>query len=286
MIGSSMARAEKPAPTLENVPYGKDPQQVLDFYQAKSAKPTPLMFYIHGGGWQTGDKGKVDFLGQCLSSGISVVSINYRLLGTVGPEISPPVKACFDDTARALQFVRSKATEWKLDKTRVAAVGGSAGGYNSLWLAFHDDMADPKSADPIARESTRITCAFTFVPQTTLDPKQATEWIPGNKYGNHAFRLPTYQAFLDKREELMPFIKANSPYYMATPDDPPVFLFYDTVPALGTNNFKDLVHSANWGAPLSARLTELGVKHVFYYPGVAGGQPDLFGFIKSHLLAP
>lgn len=53
------------APTKANVPYGTHERQVLDFYQAKSEKPTPVVFYIHGGGWQNGDK-KV--LGQSLSS--------------------------------------------------------------------------------------------------------------------------------------------------------------------------------------------------------------------------
>ena len=43
-------------PTKENVPYGSHARQVLDFYQAKSEKPTPLLFFIHGGGWLNGDK--------------------------------------------------------------------------------------------------------------------------------------------------------------------------------------------------------------------------------------
>jgi len=63
------------------------------------------------------------------------------------------------DAARALQFVRSKAAEWNIDKTRIGATGGSAGACSSLWLAFHDDLADPKSSDPVARESTRLLCA-------------------------------------------------------------------------------------------------------------------------------
>ncbi len=49
-----------------------------------------------------------------------------------------------------------KADDWNVDKTRVAAYGGSAGAGTSLWLAFHDDLADPKSADPVLRESSRL----------------------------------------------------------------------------------------------------------------------------------
>lgn len=280
LIGSAACAAN---PTLANVPYGPDPQQVLDVYQAKSPTPAPFVFFIHGGGWMTGDKANPDFLAQALEKGISVVSINYRLIKDKPADGSPAVKACLDDCACALQFTRSKAAEWKLDKTRVAAVGGSAGGFNSLWLAFHDDMAKPESTDPVARESTRVTCALTFVPQTTLDPKQAIEWIPGNTYGHHAFLLPSYQEFLKQRDALMPYIHEYSPYYLATPDDPPVYLFYDSVPALGKDNFKDLVHSSNWGAGLVPQLQKAGIKYEFNYPGAKVAHPDLFSFIASQL---
>ena len=58
------------------------------------------------------------------------------------------MKAPLEDAARALQFVRSKAAQWNLDKQRIGASGGSAGACSALWLAFHDDMADPNSQDP------------------------------------------------------------------------------------------------------------------------------------------
>src|SRR5215211_7501311 len=61
-------------PTMANVAYGKHERQVLDFYQAKSDKPTPVVFFIHGGGWQGGDK-KTNPR-QFLDKGISVVAIN------------------------------------------------------------------------------------------------------------------------------------------------------------------------------------------------------------------
>src|SRR5262245_40151966 len=45
----------RPAPTAANVAYGTHERQVLDFWQARSDRPTPLVLYIHGGGWQNGD---------------------------------------------------------------------------------------------------------------------------------------------------------------------------------------------------------------------------------------
>ena len=272
-----------PTPTFENVSYGTHERQVLDFYQAKSDQPTALLFFIHGGGWMNGDKKNPDFLAKCLESGISVVSINYRLIpDAVTLGIKPAVKVCLDDSARALQFVRSKATEWKIDKTRIAGCGGSAGGFNTLWLAFHDDMADPKSADPVSRESTRLKCAMTFVPQTSLDPVQMRQWIANTDYGHHAFSLASYQEFIDKREELMPWISQFSPYALVTQDDPPVYLFYDTPLAMG-QPYKDPPHSANFGGGLVEKLKSVGVPFEFNYPGATVKHPDIFGFLLENL---
>ena len=117
LLFASILHAQAPKPTLANMPYGKHERQVLDFYQAKSEQATPLLFFIHGGGWMNGDKNNPDFLAKCLESGISVVSINYRLIpDAIAEMIDPPLKACLDDSARALQFVRSKAAEWHIDK--------------------------------------------------------------------------------------------------------------------------------------------------------------------------
>ncbi len=64
-------------------------------------------------------------------------------------------------------------------------------------------MADPNRADPIPRESTRLSCVLAFVPQTPLDPQEMKDWIPNNDYGHHALALASYQEFLDKRESLI-----------------------------------------------------------------------------------
>ena len=277
-----------PAPTQANVAYGGHAKQVLDFYQAKAADggATPLLFFVHGGGWMTGDKVNPDFLKQCLDEGISVVSINYRFIPDAQAQgITPPVKACLDDSARALQFVRSKAAEWRIDKNRIGGCGGSAGGFTVLWLGFSPDMADPKSADPIAHESTRLRCVLAFVPQTTLDPRQLKDWVPKLEYGNHAFGLGSMQEFLDKRESLLPWIERFSPYALASADDPPVLLFYDSAPDLGKPPAKDPVHSGNFGAGIADRLKTAGIEHEINYNNDYGHMkyPNLFSFLKDKL---
>ncbi len=289
------ATAEQPKPsvdrpTLSNVPYGEHPKQVIDFYQAESQEPTPVVLYIHGGGWRGGSKNTVGAK-TYLAAGISVVSVEYRFVQEAG-DVLPPVKAPLSDAARALQFVRGKAAEWNIDKTRIAATGGSAGACSSLWLAFHDDLADPQSSDPVARESTRLLCAAVVGAQTTLDPREIREWMPNGTYGAHAFyptsgdkKAPSFGTFLEEREKLMPWIKEYSPYALVTADDPPVALFYNGPPAMGKVT-KDPTHSANYGLPLQEKCKSVGVECELNYPETPDAKPStvhayLIGKLKA-----
>lgn len=251
---------------LTNVPYGEHPRQVLDFYPAKSDKPTPVVFYIHGGGWRGGDKRTNPKAFN--DKGISVVAINYRYVqNAVEEKVMPPVKAPLGDAARALQFVRSKAAEWNLDKERIGATGGSAGACSSLWLAFHDDLADPKSDDPIARESTRLYCAAVNGAQVSLDPKELLVWMPNYRYGAHAFGLPNIQSLVDNRENVLKWIKEYSPIEHVSKDDPQIALFYGgEVPVVGASP-KDPTHSGIMGIKLAERLKSVDVDVVLVHPG-------------------
>ena len=252
--------------TLKDVPYGTHERQVLDFYPADSDSPTPVVFYIHGGGWQNGSK-KTNPK-AFLDKGISVVAINYRYVkNAVAEGVKPPVKAPLHDAARALQFVRSKADKWNIDKKRIGATGGSAGACSSLWLAFHDDLADPKSDDPIARESTRLYCAAVNGAQVSLDPKELREWMPNYRYGAHAFGLPNLESVIENREKILDWIKEYSPIEHVSKDDPPVALFYrGEVPVIGSSP-KDPTHSGIMGVKLAERLEDLGVDVVLVHPG-------------------
>jgi acetyl esterase/lipase len=266
-----------PHPTYYDIAYGPHPKQVMHFWKADSTKPTPVLFFIHGGGWQGGGRlnGVTSLLQPLLKDGISVASIEYRFINEATADgVVPPVKGPLHDAARALQFLRSKADQWNIDKQRIAASGGSAGACSSLWLAFHDDMADPRSEDPIARESTRLSCAAVSGAQTSLDPHQMKEWIPNSRYGAHAFgflgdpkqKLSAFDEFHNKRESILPWIAEYSPYALVTSDDPPIFMQYGKPPAMGQNE-TDPTHSANFGLKLKERCQSQGVGCTLYYPG-------------------
>jgi len=192
-------------------------------------------------------------------------------------KVEPPVKACLYDAARALQTIRSKAKEWNVDTKRVGSTGGSAGACTSLWLALHDDIADPKSSDPVARESSRLACAAVLAAQTSLDPKELREWISNSIYGGHAFgfaapdrkRPQEFELLIANREKVLPWIKEYSPMELVTPDDPPIYLDYpnqQTPPKLGQEE-RDPTHSAMYGVKLAEKLQSAGVEVVLSYPG-------------------
>lgn len=271
-----------PKPTAAGVRYGKHERHVLDFWQAKpdaankpdkSGKPTPLVFIIHGGGWQGGSKERANRfanIAQLLEAGISVTSLNYRYVRQAVEEgVKPPVKAPLHDAARALQFVRSKAKEWNIDKARIGAAGGSAGACSSLWLAFHDDLADPDSDDPVARESTRLWCAAVIGAQTTLDPAQMKAWTPNSRYGGHAFGLRNFAEFLAQRDKIKPWIAEYSPYALVSKGDPPVYLYYGSPPAIGKPQ-RDPTHTSNFGVKLQEHCEANGVACELVYPKAKG----------------
>ena len=265
-----------PNPTHFDVAYGSHLKQRLHFWKAESDKPTPLLFFIHGGGWMGGGRmsGLTTMLNDILDAKISVVSVEYRFIPEATADgVVPPVKGPLHDAARALQFVRSKANEWNIDKERIGASGGSAGACSSLWLAFHPDMADADSDDPIARESTRLWCAAVRGAQTTLDPQQMKEWTPNSRYGGHAFgftgdaekKLSQFDEFLAKRDTIKHWIAEYSPYALVSEDDPPVHLLYGAPPALGKPQ-KDPTHTSNFGVKLQEHCESKGVGCELAYP--------------------
>lgn len=154
--------------TFVNESYGDHERNVFDIWLAESEEPTPLIIYIHGGGFVGGDKSRYynseDWV-RFLDAGVSIAAINYRFLN------QPPygILASMNDSKRCLQYIRYNAEKFNIDKEKIACSGGSAGAGTSLWLAFSDDMADVKHEDPVLHESTRISCAGAFATQSTYD---------------------------------------------------------------------------------------------------------------------
>jgi len=246
---------------LRDLRYGPHPCQTIDFYRASSDRPTPLVVFIHGGGFTGGDKSRVAprLVNHCLKAGLSLASINYRL----APEVHLPTPMF--DAARAVQFLRFKAADLNIDPDAVAACGGSAGAGISLWLAFHDDLAQPESDDPIRRQSTRLKCAGAINGQCSYDPRFMETFV-----GPRAWDYPTLPMVFGLSRDALKTPPAferyerSSPIRFLTPDDPPVFLLYTTpaVPLGPDAPWGRIIHHPVFGQRLKARLDLLGIECV------------------------
>ena len=297
--GKSSNQGQMP-PTHANVKYGKDERNVFDIWLAKSDKPTPLAIYIHGGGFRAGSKEKLskDALKQLLKAGISVASINYRYL-----TIDTPLPTSHHDARRALQFMRSKVEEWNLDKSRVAAFGGSAGAQICMWLAYSDDMAKPKSKDPIKRESTRLTCVATTGGQTTNQTEFWKEMITelmGPKIEAEGFvrpldgladpekvRMATWGA--SSLEEASRIASQHSALSIISKDDPPIFMTYGMDPPAKPPSDRNrlrgwIIHHVNLGIALKEKTDALELEAHLKYPGAELKYPSQIEFLVDKLL--
>jgi arylformamidase len=121
LLLASIARAQN---LTSNVPYA-DPaheRQVLDIYTPDEAENLPVVFWIHGGGWQTGDKTGVQHKPRIFTErGFVFVSTNYRLLPDVEMEV------LIRDVAMALGWVHKHIAEYGGDPNRIFVMGHSAG---------------------------------------------------------------------------------------------------------------------------------------------------------------
>ena len=276
------AAAPKPKPDMANVSYGPHERNVLDLWKAKSSAPTPLVVFIHGGGFRAGSKDgvPVGLLEGLLAKGISVMAINYRL----SPEVSFP--AHYMDSARAIQFARSQAKEWNLDPKRVGSTGGSAGAGTSLWIGFHDEMADPKNPDPVLRQSTRLTCMAVTGAQSSYDPRVIKAWV-----AESAARHPALEGFFGIKPEERETPKAFQRYEAAsainhlTRDDPPVYAFYAEARVLPPDAKAGAgIHHINFGLRLKEKMDPLGIECIVRHRDEgANSDREMVEFLAKHL---
>ncbi|MDD7985192.1 alpha/beta hydrolase [Lentisphaera marina] len=283
---SSKAKAPKLSKDLYsrqmmNIKYGTHERNLIDLWVAKSDKPTPLMIFIHGGGFKGGDKSKgYRHIQEYLKNGISFASINYRYITENG------IMACLNDSKRALQFLRYKASEFNLDKTKFALMGNSAGAGTSFWLAFTDDMANPQSEDPVERESTRVSAAIGFGAQCSYDFERWQEVMDIKGKGDPSGALLFYGVKrLDQLEtkEGKALIDSLDMLDLLSKDDPP-FYVHNSQPGgpVKITDKNHLYHHANHAKALKERALKVGVEHLCIAPQIGiidSPNKDFMGFV-------
>ncbi len=262
------AEPEKRPPDFVAVRYGPHERHVLDLWKAipRSGKdgPTPLVIFFHGGGFRGGDKSSVPgrLVTDCLAAGISVASANYRL------SQSAPFPAPMLDGARAIQFLRSRASELGLDPSRFAASGSSA----ARALRFGSGFMTTWPIRPAAtrsRQSSRVRCLGVDGAQTSYDPRYIKTLIGGRAHEHSALR-PFFGIKSDSDLTSPATIKLYedaSPLNHASTDDPPVVLFYKEPdkPLPPSAKPGSGIHHPRFGAALKGKLDKLGVECILHH---------------------
>ena len=275
-----------------NETYGDHQRNKFDIWLAKSDKPTPLVIYIHGGGFGSGDKSQhynSKQLVSFLDKGISVATINYRF------QKHEPygILASLNDSKRCLQFIRYHADKYNIDKTKIGVYGSSAGAGTSLWIAFSDDMSDLDNPDLILRESTRISCVGALATQATYNFFKWPEILNlpeelmldanterritkafGLKY-EEGIDLKSYKKIIEELDFLEKIDK----------NDPPMFVFNNQKGGIPVTNGQRNHHPLHAKA-LKDKADREGLESVVYAPkiGISSAENiDLVDFFSSKL---
>jgi acetyl esterase/lipase len=122
LVASALLPIARAQDVKRDIPYGNHQRQVLDVYAPAGAKALPVVFWIHGGGWQVGDKSDVQVKPKAfVEKGLVFVSTNYRLLPDVDME------TIVRDVAHSIRWVHDHIAEYGGDPDRLLVMGHSAG---------------------------------------------------------------------------------------------------------------------------------------------------------------
>jgi dipeptidyl aminopeptidase/acylaminoacyl peptidase len=222
------------AKNLLNESYGSDPKQNLDVYlpAGRTQANTPLLIYIHGGGWIDGDKSEFLQVKTILESEFpryAFVSLNYRLydFATGRNGISEQEK----DIINAFKYIESKLSAWNISDDFVIS-GASAGGHLALLHAYKNNTSDLKAA-------------VVFFPPTDL-----IELFPFNNFTSLGLTALLGGTPSTARAAYL----ASSPISHIDPKDVPTIFFHGNL---------DTVVPISQSQLLEQALKNAGVRHQF-----------------------
>jgi acetyl esterase/lipase len=221
----------------------------LDLHPASGAGPHPLIVWVHGGGWQSGDKS------QCLPTrlgfaarGYTVACVNYRLSGAA------TFPAQIEDVRDAIAFLRANAARYRLDPRRFVAWGSSAGGH-LVALAGTTSGQSVFTSDGAA---SAVQAVIDFYGPTDLFAMAKT---PG--YTSHAQPDSAESALLggpviDNPDKA----RLASPITYVSAGDPPFLIVHGTADPVVPQQQSQLLYDALRAAAVPAQLNFIaGAKH-------------------------
>ncbi|MGO1003665.1 alpha/beta hydrolase [Lysobacter sp. CA196] len=240
-----------PEPTLG----GRTLEQQFDFYRAPSTAPTSLIVWAHPNGMSKAlpeDSPMYQALVvPALRAGFSFASIEFRhpVTNEALPNSDSDPRVPHYDLAYALQFIRANAEALNIDKRNVFLVGQSRGTL-AVWTALQDDMRDPDSPDPVARQSTRVNAVYAVNAQTTYSGAEFAR-----RFLIQDDRARFTAAFNRQHPKHEQFGSAIGSVNAGVKPDPPVRLIYDSqevgrLLSLQEMNQHDPIHYPDFGPAL------------------------------------
>jgi acetyl esterase/lipase len=220
-----------------DIPYGNQSDaQKLDIYLPDSnLEKYPVIVSIHGGAFMMGDKadGQVNPMLQALNYGYAVVSVNYRLSG----EAQFPAQ--IHDIKAAIRFIRANAAKYKLNSSKIAAWGGSAGGNLAALAGTSGNVTELEDlSQGNAEYSSRVQAVVDwFGPIDFCAMDQQFNESGKGKADHDAANSPESRLMGKPIQQIPELVKLANPETYITPDDPPFFIQHGTEDQLvPTNN--------------------------------------------------
>lgn len=216
----------------------------------KADKPRPLIVFIHGGGWRSGDKaGGVGRVVPFVATGNYVgASVGYRLSSEA---IWP---AQIHDCKAAIRWLKANADKYQIDPERIGVWGSSAGGHLVNMLGTSGDVKELEGDCGSPGLSSRVHCVVPFCgPANFLAPKR----FEGG-------RSPSAVDLLlgGKIEEKQDAAKGASPITYVSKDDPPFLIVHGTADNTVPVEQAEMFHAALQKAEVDATLVKiLGGSH-------------------------
>jgi acetyl esterase/lipase len=226
--------------------YGALAQQKLDLYLPASGNgPFPLIVWVHGGGWRTGDKvlDAAAFQRRLLSSGYALASIGYRLSGVA------KWPAQIHDVKAAVRHLRANAGRYFVDTARVGAWGSSAGGHLVAVLGTSGGVAALEgSAIGNAGFSSRVRAVADWFGPTDFNQMDAQLAAVGcHPAGTVLYGLPNSQVseLLGAPIGTVPALVAQAnPITHVTSDDPPFYIQHGSADCVVPRGQSELLRTA------------------------------------------
>lgn len=158
---AGVAPAQDAPAEHKNLSYGDHARQKLDLTVPASDKPVPLLIWVHGGGWEAGDKGGRNPAKLFLDRGYAVAAVNYRYSKQA---VFP---AQYHDCQAAVRYLRANAGKYNLDPDAFGVWGASAGGHLVALLGTAADVPE-LDGDPKSKVSPKVQAVFDWFGPTDL----------------------------------------------------------------------------------------------------------------------